>query len=62
MLEDMRRLVEEKKRYCNVADLLRFAAMDLLERERNLETVTPVTSLEPPKRVDAEKYLEEVRE
>ena len=62
MLEDMRRLVEEKKRYCNVADLLRFAAMDLLERERNLEPidVTPVTF--EPKRVDAEKYLEEVRE
>ena len=62
MLEDMRRLVEEKKRYCNVADLLRFAAMDLLERERNLETVTPVTSLEPPKRINPEKYLREVEE
>ena len=62
MLEDMRRLVEEKKRYRNIADVLRFAARDLLERERNLEPidVTPVT-FEPPKRVDAEKYLREVK-
>ena len=62
MLEDMRRLVEEKKRYCNVADFMRYAAMDLLERERNLETVRPVTSLEPPKRINPEKYLREVEE
>ena len=62
MLRELRELVTEKKRYQNIADALRFAARDLLERERNLEPidVTPVTF--EPKRVDAEKYLREVEE
>jgi len=63
MLRELRELVTEKKRYQNIADVLRFAARDLLERERNLEPidVTPVT-FEPPKRINPEKYLREVEE
>lgn len=62
MLEDLRKLIRAG-RYPNVAEILRVAARDLLERELNLEIedVTAVTSFEP-KRVDPEKYLEGVEE